>query len=71
MKNVHPLFQMILAPVAPRARLSEADAKYYRDRHHELVMCADCKEWTEFGDSCCGATQCEEECPICSESETV
>lgn len=37
------------------------------ERHHEQVMCSSCKEWTEFGESCCGQTQCESDCPVCIE----
>ena len=47
--------------------LTETELKYYRANHFELVVCKGCKEWTTFGDSCCGYTECEEGCPFCAE----
>lgn len=47
--------------------LTEAEIKELTERHHELVMCRSCREWTSFGESCCGETQCEEVCPVCIE----
>lgn len=36
-------------------------------RHDELVVCSDCKEWTTYGESCCGCTACDEDCEICND----
>lgn len=37
------------------------------ERHHSLVMCSDCKEWTTYGEPCCGKTECDTDCPICGD----
>ena len=50
-----------------RIELDEDDLKRLRDQHHELVRCSKCHEMTEYGESCCGATECESECPRCIE----
>jgi ferredoxin len=49
------------------APLTDEENKFFTARHHEEVMCSECKEWTEFGNSCCGMTECESECPVCIE----
>ena len=45
-----------------------AELNYMTERHHQEVVCTKCKEWTSFGDSCCGKTFCEEGCPVCKKS---
>ena len=40
-------------------------------KHDDLVMCKFCGEWTTFGESCCGETACDDECPICSLKEKI
>lgn len=47
--------------------LTDGDMKQLTERHYEEVMCRECKEWTMYGESCCGATQCESVCPVCKE----
>lgn len=47
--------------------LTESEVKQLTERHHELVVCRSCREWTSFGESCCGVTECESCCPVCIE----
>ena len=47
--------------------LTAAERAALIERHEELVICRACREWTSYGDSCCGETSCESECPICLE----
>lgn len=54
---------------AEREPLTEDEIKYFIDRHEEQVICRACKEWTSFGESCCGETECESECPLCLENQ--
>lgn len=47
--------------------LTESEIKHLIEQHNEIVICRSCKEWTSYGLSCCGETECESECPICLE----
>lgn len=47
--------------------LTEKEKQQLTERHHEQVMCSSCKEWTEYGEACCGMTECESQCPVCIE----
>lgn len=49
------------------APLSDSESSELINRHEQLVTCTACYEWTTYGESCCGMTQCDSECPICEE----
>ena len=36
--------------------------------HSEEVVCSSCHEWTTRGDSCCGMSECDSDCPVCIEA---
>lgn len=34
----------------------------HRGSESAMIVCRDCKEWTDECDSCCGASECPEGC---------
>lgn len=58
-------------PEEQTVELTQKEVDELTEKHHEQVMCSACKEWTEFGESCCGKTECSEECPVCNDANGI
>lgn len=64
---MHPHDLLEARPEDDTQDLDQADLDRLAERHHEQVVCTRCHEWTEYGESCCGRTECEPGCPECEE----